>query len=500
MSFVAYSAVDAPYDGSVTTKLASAVMASAAFFAIAALAAVRGRREPLAARLAALCLILFAYTAFDLIGAFVPGQPAWDWLDGASAALAPAAFFHFTIAFLGRRSDLGRLVTASWIYFGAVAVACLGPLVSPSMARFPNGPTWAALILGGMAPTVSLGVVLLVRHARASRAEERARTALVFGCIVVAVIGTATDLTAVSAGMKSPGIASWALVASAALLAVTAFRVRAFERVPWLVGVNAAALALVVVLGELALFWGVGSRAALMAVGSAILVLLAILAGRYLFGTMSEGRDRAHADALLGRMSRQMAHDLRNPLAAIRGAAQYLQAERAAGRSLDEQLAYVDLVVEQADRMNRVIAEYQRLGRVEPTLAPVSLHDLARGATSAFGDAVKLDVAQDSGRIDADAELVTMALENVIRNAVEAGAKTIRVSVDAGSIVVDDDGPGMDARTRDRAFEEFYTTKTTGSGLGLAFVRRVAEAHGWRARIDSMEGEGTRVVIVTSAG
>lgn len=482
-----------------TTSLVSAAAACAAFFAIAALAALRGRREPLAARLAALCLILFAYTAFDLIGAFVPGQPAWDWLDGASAALAPAAFFHFTIAFLGRRSDLGRWVTLAWVYFGAIAIASLGPVVSPSMAGFPNGPTWAALILAGMAPTVALGVVLLVRHARASRAEERARTALVLGCIVVAVTGTATDLAAVSAGMKSPGIASWALVASAALLAVTAFRMRAFDRVPWLVRVNAAALALVVVLGELALFWGVGSRAALMAVGSAILVLVALLAGRYLLGTVDEGRDRARADALLGRMSRQMAHDLRNPLAAIRAAAQYLQAERAAGRSLDEQLAYVDLVVDQADRMARVIDEYQRIGRVEPTLASISLRDLAKGVANEFGDAVKLEAAEGSPLVDADAELVTMALENVIRNAVEAGAKSIRLSVDERSIVVDDDGPGMDARTRDRAFEEFYTTKATGSGLGLAFVRRVAEAHGWRARIDSIEGRGTRVTIVTSA-
>lgn len=482
-----------------TTSLVSAAAACAAFFAIAALAGVRGRREPLAARLATLCLILFAYTAFDLIGAFVPGQPAWDWLDGASAALAPAAFFHFTITFLGRRSDLGRLVLAAWMYFGAIAVASLGPLFMPSMSAFPNGSTWAALILGGMAPAVAFGVVLMIRHARASQADERARTALVLACIVVAVVGTATDLTAVSAGMKSPGIASWALVASAALLAVTAFRVRAFERVPWLVGVNAAALALAVVLGELALFWGVGSRAALMAVGSAILVLFALFAGRYLFGTMNESRERAHADALLGRMSRQMAHDLRNPLAAIRGAAQYLQGERAAGRSIDEQLSYVDLVVEQADRMNRVIDEYQRLGRVEPTLASVSLSELVRGAATGFGDAVKLDLAEQPVRVRADAELVTMAVENVLRNAVEAGAKTIRVRVDAGSIVVADDGPGMDARTRDRAFEEFYTTKATGSGLGLAFVRRVAEAHGWRARIDSTEGKGTRVVIVTTA-
>lgn len=487
-----------------TTEHASAILACATFFAIAALAALRGRREPLAARLAELCLVLFAYTAFDLIGAYVPNQPIWDWLDGASAALAPAAFFHFTITFVGRRSDLGRWARIAFLYFGAIALGSLAPIGVPSLASFPNGPTWALLLLGGMAPIVVFGGVLLVRHARAASAEERARTALVMGCIIVAVFGTATDLAAVSAGLKSPGVASGALVVSAFLLAIAAFRARAFERVSVLVGVNAAALALVVVLGELALFWGVGSRAALMAVGSAILALGALFAGRYLFGTTSDARDRARADALLGRMSRQMAHDLRNPLAAIRGAAEYLQAERAAGRSLDTQLAYVDLVVEQAARMNRVIEQYQRLGRVEPALASVEINALVRGAAAAFGDAVSLDLAADAGPVRADAELVTMAVENLIRNAVEAGAKvTVRVSTTRAHdrVVVDvaDDGPGMDARTRDRAFDEFFTTKSSGSGLGLAFVRKVVEAHGWTVALDSREGRGTAVRITTAA-
>jgi two-component system, NtrC family, sensor histidine kinase HydH len=62
-------------------------------------------------------------------------------------------------------------------------------------------------------------------------------------------------------------------------------------------------------------------------------------------------------------------------------------------------------------------------------------------------------------------------------------------------VSVEDTGEGMDARTRERAFDEFFTTKATGSGLGLAFVRRVVEAHGGEVSLTSREGRGTIVSL-----
>ena len=95
------------------------------------------------------------------------------------------------------------------------------------------------------------------------------------------------------------------------------------------------------------------------------------------------------------------------------------------------------------------------------------------------------------------------ALENLVRNALEAmpdgGTLVVRTeraaSTDATGVVisVEDAGAGMDARTRERAFDDFYTTKATGSGLGLAFVRRVAEAHGGEVSLTSRVGVGTVV-------
>ena len=77
------------------------------------------------------------------------------------------------------------------------------------------------------------------------------------------------------------------------------------------------------------------------------------------------------------------------------------------------------------------------------------------------------------------------------------GTLWVRAAEDGGAVLlqVEDTGEGMDARRAYRAFEEFYTTKRGGSGLGLPFVRRVAEGHGGEASIRSRPGEGTMLQI-----
>jgi signal transduction histidine kinase len=99
-----------------------------------------------------------------------------------------------------------------------------------------------------------------------------------------------------------------------------------------------------------------------------------------------------------------------------------------------------------------------------------------------------------------DADLLGVALENVVRNAAESlhGSGRIEVRTEPAGpagvcITVTDDGVGMDARQKERAFDEFFTTKASGSGLGLSLVRRVVEAHGGHVSLHSREGVGTVV-------
>jgi two-component system, NtrC family, sensor histidine kinase HydH len=270
------------------------------------------------------------------------------------------------------------------------------------------------------------------------------------------------------------------------------------------------------VLGEVALYAWVGEDTALFVFGTLVLVLAAFAAIRPLIARNAQARARAEHHATLGRLASQMAHDLKNPLAAILGATEILEEERARGRSLDEHGALVTLALEQAKRLRTVVDDYQRLARVEPKRGPVGvgalLSALAEAQRLAAPEGVSIEVELQGAlpELDADGDMLAVALENAVRNAFEAMPKGGRVVLrareapsgrrDAVLIEVADNGPGMDARTLERARETFFTTKATGSGLGLAYAARVAEAHGGELTIVSQEGKGTTVALTLAVG
>jgi signal transduction histidine kinase len=220
--------------------------------------------------------------------------------------------------------------------------------------------------------------------------------------------------------------------------------------------------------------------------------------------------EQSRRHSMLGRLSEQLAHDLRNPLAALKGALQFLAAERSEGRSLDAQAEFLDLMLDQVARLERTVSNYQRLAKVEPVFSFGSVNTIVERVLSLerFGlpasAGVRVELAPDLPRCRLDPDLLMLALENLLRNACEAmpegGVVTVRTERVEGippvvALCVTDNGHGMDARERERALDEFYTTKKLGTGLGLSFVRRVAEAHDGDLRLESTRGVGTTVSV-----
>ena len=134
------------------------------------------------------------------------------------------------------------------------------------------------------------------------------------------------------------------------------------------------------------------------------------------------------------------------------------------------------------------------------------MNDVVRDVTglASFAGArieLRLDLGPDLPVVEADRDLLARAIENLLRNAIEAmpGGGTVTVSTARAAVgvrvEVRDSGPGMDAVTRERALEGFFTTKASGSGMGLAFASRVARAHGGTLSVSSRPGQGTAVEI-----
>ncbi len=200
---------------------------------------------------------------------------------------------------------------------------------------------------------------------------------------------------------------------------------------------------------------------------------------------MSESTAIARAAGVLG-------HELRNPLAAaVTGAAllrELLDAD-------DPRRRIADGVAAELQRLGGLIDGYLDLARCgRPQRLPVALGHLLRTvAARRPAVAVAADVADDESMVTGDAVLLERAVENLIENAVHAGAGQVRLSLQprgrAIAVVVEDDGPGVPPAQRARIFESGYS-RTGSTGLGLGIVAEVVAAHGGTVRCEASSRGG----------
>lgn len=495
-----------------TSQAWVSLVACAGLLALAVLALARVGKSPLALPLSLLSLAL---STWNFAGFAYARSAERDWqLVALMAALMTApCTLHFILSFVGRRRQLAWAMYGAYAAFGVPALLSLVGLGVDAVAERVTSTGFARAILALAVPVLCGGFGLLLMHLRrAVRPDEKDRAGLVLLGLTLLVALLGTDLTA-ALGWDVPRLGNLGTLLGLPVMATVALRFNLFgSDLPAGAALSAALLALVGVVAYLGVFRLFAGELGPLVVGTAATTLGMLAATRRVFTALTAQRERLQHLATLGRFSAQMAHDLKNPLAAMKGAAQYLQEEHARGHAWDDKGDFLELLLEQVDRLERVVGTYQRLGRVEPLRTPLDVNQLVERVLSlqAFagyaGVTIQRELAAEPPRCAADFDLLANALENLVRNAFEAmpqgGILTVRTAVEGQSVVlaVEDTGEGMDARTAERAFDDFYTTKATGSGLGLAFVRRVVEAHGGQVSLTSQEGRGTIVHLRLPAG
>jgi two-component system OmpR family sensor kinase len=205
-------------------------------------------------------------------------------------------------------------------------------------------------------------------------------------------------------------------------------------------------------------------------------------------------------------------HELRTPLTAIRGQIEVLA--RAPHATPDEVAATAEIVTREVERMERLVEDMLLLAQTDEGLAhnpkplevgpllPEALAGVLRGADR------RLELARSpEGTVIADGDRITQVIRNLVRNAIEhtSAGGSIRVAAAASDgrlrISVEDDGPGIPPRQRDRIFARFYRAESSrdrsagGSGLGLAIARAIVEAHGGRIWVGEAPSGGARVTF-----
>ena len=232
-----------------------------------------------------------------------------------------------------------------------------------------------------------------------------------------------------------------------------------------------------------------------------------LIAAAVVFWRLSRRADRQAAQLardeqlkVLGRMSAVLGHEIKNPLAALKGHAQLLVeklAEDHPGR------LGAKTVVREAERLERLTGQVLAFAR-EQELAPVDteIAGLLRGAAAHAGaDPVDVTVAPDAAAWRLDPERMDQVLVNLLINARQASPVGETVSLEAAVrdrwlvLEVRDRGPGFDPEAVETVFEPFQTTRVHGTGLGLHLARRIVERHGGSISADNREGGGALVRI-----
>lgn len=233
---------------------------------------------------------------------------------------------------------------------------------------------------------------------------------------------------------------------------------------------------------------------------------------------LEEDLKRADRLAMVGTLAAGLAHEIRNPLGGIKGAAQLLK------RSLDldsSLLEYANIMIREVDRVDKLIEQLLDLSRpAKLELAALNIHEILEDVlllqTRASGESkvtVKKRFDPSLPPIRGDRAQLTQVFLNLARNAFQAtgasGTLTVTTRVETDFHIrgqgtgrskliwvdLEDDGVGIKEEDLPHIFSPFFTTKNDGTGLGLAVCYRIVTEHGGLIRVESAQGKGTRFKI-----
>ncbi len=220
--------------------------------------------------------------------------------------------------------------------------------------------------------------------------------------------------------------------------------------------------------------------------------------------------ERADRLASVGEMSAGIAHEIKNPLAGIKGAITVLADDFSAE---DPRREVIDKVLEQISRLDKAATDLLFFGRPgKPTLGYVDTNDLLKKTmffVSQHPEAKNVHQTKEFTRnlppVWVDGKQLQQVFFNIIINAIQAMKEggTLMLQTDlvgeqgkqSVRVLIGDSGPGIKPEDLERIFAPFFTTKTQGTGLGLAICRQLIEQQGGTIELSSRVGEGTRVVI-----
>jgi nitrogen fixation/metabolism regulation signal transduction histidine kinase len=225
---------------------------------------------------------------------------------------------------------------------------------------------------------------------------------------------------------------------------------------------------------------------------------------------------KGQRDAAWSEVARRLAHEIKNPLTPIQLSAERLRQKYLKTMSADDASTLERLtttIIQQVDTMKTMVntfSDYARPPKI--TLEPTDLNDLVSGVVDLFKSAspdntFTLSLDPNLSQIPADLNRLRQVVNNLVKNAIEASAKTPEPYVEVSTklfssdaetyaeIRIEDRGEGVNDKLSENIFEPYVTNKTKGTGLGLAIVKKIVEEHGGIVSLENNPGPGAIAII-----
>lgn len=487
---------------------------------------IRRKNTPLYNWFSALCLALFLLQAGSFCrDLFAPRF--WTAVHYAGALLIPPFAMAFSRYFLNTRAFLSKtaIVLVS-IGSGIILAAFLTP--------FAHWIPYLELV-----PYIYIGVVLVYccgvlfySIGYKIPLTDRMRTRYVLmGCVIAALFSTSDFLSWL--GYPFPNLAAMAVSALLYFILI----VITHRELPELYEIMARALLMFIIvlftaicfIIVIGLFWKGDLPPLNTILAASFIIVIAnepvkmilkqffdyffpdnrgVFASLYAFDQELE-REKS---MLLEEMATGLAHEIRNPLGSIKGAAQLLSSDANA-----ENQKLLAVIIQEVDRLNGAVSQFLDYARPYTlNLKPQQIEPLIRKAISLIkadhlseNIRIETDFSPDLPPVNIDAEQMFQVILNISINAVQAmpeggvlSFRTAKVESDEGNAVavsIRDTGMGIRREDMKKIFKPFFTTKKRGVGLGLAHCQRIVRRHGGRIRVKSIQGQGSVFYIRLSA-
>jgi len=396
-------------------------------------------------------LICFAniFWNFGDFMTFLTRDRSWFYLSLIGSGMLPALMFHWIYTFVNPQRTWTPWVIPAYASSGFLAFSSPLALVQSSVGEFVDSVIWNILYLILLGPFIVASIILLLRAMeRAGSKDEKSRLRYLLAVVIIGVSTGLSDLVQILQ-VPVPPLGHLGCLVYSTILGVAVFKHQEdFD----------------------------------------------------LFAQMRMKLDD------LSQMAAGIAHEIRNPLASIKGASSLLQSQL---RSSNDRKCqdYCNLIAEETERIDHILDNFRYFTRplmIEPDT--ISINEVIRktvklAEVGILDLRIKLDLSNDLPTLHADASLMKQVFLNLIKNATEAcgPAGTVVVKTESTTpwvkISFTDNGPGISHELLNRIFEPFFTTKTTGMGIGLAICQRIVEAHQGRIEASNLAPKGTQFSV-----